>query len=652
MATKNVRSNLYIKFIKYLMRLSVANRIAILSLVVTAVIGLLALAIAIFGIFIAPPLAHAYENIIATPTFIPSQTLTSTLLPTPSYTPSLIPTSTFTITPTITNTSTPLPTPVFNYNTFLSVWTNIQSDTFQTDSIKDWIVGPTGKDSIVTPSIDNGSFSISISTHKRALYETFIRNGFNASGDMALSIEAKLVNQGGCGYGIIFKGDVTDDYYVFSLFNEAGYPKGLRYSITKVTPALDQKRAVLEIGRLSLKIGIPNILSVVSVGENTYFFVNNLPLTVMSLDSKKDSIHGGKVGIEVMVCQGLNTDFKFENFQLRTPKDLEKKLPINLPTQYYKVEYSSAESTSDDIVNEVAGKSPDYPDNIDLSTDNNSEYEISQGVQIQTYKVSARFYNPPETSWSYGYVFSHNDNNSCWAYLRSDSVFEVDCLGIEYFSVIDNLIAKPGAYNDLEIQVNKNQLLFKVNGKTFFYYNFSEPLPTGWVSLHVGLDDEKTDEYIIHITNMRTWSPLLATPDPNLLNQCEPNEKVRDWPIFTFECQIYLTFNSNGKSFILYPPSGQTKDVDILRFQYTTSEKPVSIIFSLEIDQPSYPYQFEVFDNNFNFLGNSSPNKFFSVGTQAPETKSTYYIRVYSENEGDRVRGYTRIPYRISAEVY
>jgi hypothetical protein len=618
------------------------------GLIVSIAVPLLGGIAGLVSLIAQPWMDFLVDQIVAT------ETSTATL--TPSNTPSPLSVVTPTMTLSYVNTPfrsptwtfTPIPTTIFNYGAFISGWSNVQIDEFKTSNINDWKIGKIDNSTLITNLIRDGTLKFNILSKDRAVYEYFIRDGFFASDNMALSVEALLTRQSGCGYGLIFKGDISGNYYVFSLFNGEGYEKGLRYSISQVTPGLGQKRKVLEVGKLSLALGIPNTLSVVSIGEETYFFINEQPLTKLTLNAYQNSIHGGRVGIEMLVCPGINANFEFDNFQLRYPNETEMNKKFNLPDQFKKVIFPSDKITSNNIVNESMDNIPDNPGTLDISSDKDSTFDIFQGRQLQTFKVSARFYNPPEMSWSYGFLYGHNDQTLCSANIRSDSMFLVSCLGTNYYGVIENIVIEPGTFNTLEIQVVDRQFLFKVNDQIIFYKVFNETIPEGMVSLVVGWDDERTAEYTVKIKNIMAWK---EPPDPNLLNKCEPNESIKDWTNFSSECKSYLTFQPKGIILILYPTNGHTIDVDIVKFEYSTFVQQADITFRLEENKYNSFYQFEIYDEEFNYLGNSSPDKYFLVDTQPPRTTRTYYIRVYSELENRGIKGFVTDPYRIYADV-
>jgi hypothetical protein len=390
-------------------------------------------------------------------------------------------------------------------------WTHIDLDDFSKNTLDTW----TSSDStsaIVETLIDKGAYKIKVSANDWAYQKPFIRNYFTAPDDFELSVDAAMSAGFGCGYGLVVKADLSGNYYMFGLLSKTTYENDVRYVITKVTPSLSQKRKVLITGDLPNNIGFPNSLKVISINNKLFFFVNERFINAINLEEDKIAIKGSGVGLEVLTCPNYTFTYTFKNFKLTIPKTSDKRIQYIGQTNIEPNEYPNMP------IVEITSTPPKWdlvldPINSELSTNQNNSTSLIN--QIENFRISTRFFNPDPTeteSWSYGFYFWQNDQGSAYAYVRSDSVWEVayyDYTSRKHisfsFGVLKDLALSEASSNELELSVFGNRVIFKVNNLVIYDHRLNSAYQSGNVNATIGIDDEKNGDYKVRIEKLMLW---------------------------------------------------------------------------------------------------------------------------------------------------
>lgn len=142
--------------------------------------------------------------------------------------------------------------------------------------------------------------------------EAFFNEHALAAGDFLLTMELQVPLP--CATGLIFRGDILGEYYLFLVTND-------RYDveILRREGARDQPReAIIPNAPIPAELIPPYSLGVLAHEDDYSFYINQVLVTTMS-DSR---LRGERTGIEIVVCQGAESEsvFHIDNFTLRVPQ--------------------------------------------------------------------------------------------------------------------------------------------------------------------------------------------------------------------------------------------------------------------------------------------------------------------------------------------
>lgn len=182
-------------------------------------------------------------------------------------------------------------------------WPNIFSDNFN-DNSGNWQDTDDSTSSEVTVAY-NGQYDIFVETKGDSVREAFFRQAMDVPENFFMTIDTRAVDDNGCEYGIIFRGTINNEYYVFSIVNNK-----TKYKVVAVRGG--ERETLLKPMPLSKGIKSPTSLSVIGIGSYYRFFVNDRYVTEMSTDL----IDGRRIGIEVFLCPERKVKFGFDDLQV------------------------------------------------------------------------------------------------------------------------------------------------------------------------------------------------------------------------------------------------------------------------------------------------------------------------------------------------
>jgi hypothetical protein len=170
----------------------------------------------------------------------------------------------------------------------------------------------TSSEKVSGPISKDGRLQVSVApTESDTVREAFYNEFALAPRNFLLSVE--LINPAGCNTGLIFRGNIKGEYYLFLVGSHTYTVEILQRDAGSDLP----RQAIISNTDIPERIGQPHKLSVLSDGQNYYFYINNSFVNEIH-DSR---LSGERTGIEIMVCHGFSTESNFvlDNFTLKTP---------------------------------------------------------------------------------------------------------------------------------------------------------------------------------------------------------------------------------------------------------------------------------------------------------------------------------------------
>lgn len=162
------------------------------------------------------------------------------------------------------------------------------------------------------PMSKDGRFQVSVApTESDSVREAFYNEFVLAPKNFLLSVE--LINPAGCKTGLVFRGNIKGEYYLFLVGSRSYTVEILQRDAESDLP----REAIILNTDIPERIGQPHKLSVLADDKKYYFYVNNY-----FVDEMHDSrLSGERAGIEVMVCHDfdMESNFVLDNFTIKTP---------------------------------------------------------------------------------------------------------------------------------------------------------------------------------------------------------------------------------------------------------------------------------------------------------------------------------------------
>lgn len=127
--------------------------------------------------------------------------------------------------------------------------------------------------------------------------------------DFYFTVEGRRISGPKSGdYGVIFRNDIGDNYYLFALNDDQFFRFSLRYQ-DRWIPLLEATRAS------SIRPDEVNKITVIAQGSHFVFFINDQ----YAGEANDSHVTIGKPGIAIILRAGDEAVFEFDNFEVRAP---------------------------------------------------------------------------------------------------------------------------------------------------------------------------------------------------------------------------------------------------------------------------------------------------------------------------------------------
>lgn len=182
-------------------------------------------------------------------------------------------------------------------------WPNVFTDSFN-DNSGNWQDTDDSTSPEVTVSF-NGQYDILVETKEDSVREAFFRHAADAPENFFMTIDTRAVDDDGCEYGVVFRGTINNEYYVFSIVENK-----TKYKVVSVREG--KREDILNPMRFPEGVGSPSSISVIGIGSYYRFYVNDRYVTEIN----NDLLHGQRIGIEIFLCPERHVKFGFDDLQV------------------------------------------------------------------------------------------------------------------------------------------------------------------------------------------------------------------------------------------------------------------------------------------------------------------------------------------------